>query len=217
MDEKSFYFNNADEVLTEVNKVLATLKANSAEDLLDDGCDNENAAQNGRFCATQDAVDQAMKQILLLETRANKILDSKKMKQVWHEVCDKNNSHDTWLNEYNCVLDYYKTIKQMAENKKKKTIKLYLISIYEAYQASEQRIVAVRELPNETMYYEYEELEETEVDLPSGFELAKTVGEGTEIFFGNEGAGMITELKHDHLVTSLVTSHGITPIKVWET
>ena len=121
MNEKSFYFHNTDEVLAEVNKVLATLKANSAENLLDDGCDNENADQNGRFCATQDAVDQAMKQILLLEIRARKILDSKKMKQVWHEVRNKNNGHDTWLNEYNCVLDYYETVKQMAENKKKIT------------------------------------------------------------------------------------------------
>jgi len=116
MNENNFYFNTADEVLAEVNKVLATLKANGAENLLDDGCDNENAEQNGRFCATQDAVNQAMKQMSLLEMRAGKVLDSKKMKQVWHEVCVKHNSHDAWLNEYNCVLDYYESVKKMAES-----------------------------------------------------------------------------------------------------
>lgn len=120
MNENIFYFNTADEVLAEVDKVLATLKANGAENLLDDGCDQEDAEQNGRFCATQDAVNQAMKQISLLEMRAGKVLDSKKMKQAWHEVCAKNNFHDAWLEEYYCVLDYYEAVKKMAEDVKNK-------------------------------------------------------------------------------------------------
>lgn len=95
-------------------------------------------------------------------------------------------------------------------------MKLYLINQYEAYQAAEQGVTAVRELPNETAYYKHEVLAESDVDLPEGFEVAKTNGGGTEIFFGNEGADMITERKGDHYVTSLVTSQGITPIKKWD-
>ena len=95
-------------------------------------------------------------------------------------------------------------------------MKLYLINQYEAYQAAEQGVTAVRELPNETAYYKHEVLAESDVDLPEGFEVAKTNGGGTEIFFGNEGADMITERKGEHYVTSLVTSQGITAIKKWD-
>lgn len=95
-------------------------------------------------------------------------------------------------------------------------IKLYLINQYEAYQAAELGVTAVRELPNETQYYKHEVLAETDVELPKGFEVANTNGDGTEIFFGNEGADMITERKGDHYVTSLVTSQCITDIKEWE-
>lgn len=94
-------------------------------------------------------------------------------------------------------------------------MKLYLINQYEAYQAAEQGVMAVRELPNETAYYKHEVLEEADVDLPDGFEEAKINGGGTEIFLGNEGASMVTERDGDHYVTSLVTSQGITPIKKW--
>lgn len=95
-------------------------------------------------------------------------------------------------------------------------MKLYLINQYEAFQAAEQGVKAVRELPNETVYYKYELLDESDVDLPEGFEVAKTNGVGTEIFYGNEGADMITERKGEHYVTSLVTSQGITVIKKWD-
>lgn len=95
-------------------------------------------------------------------------------------------------------------------------IKLYLINQYEAYQATELGVIAVRELPNETAYYKHEVLAESDVELPNGFEVAKTNGASTEIFFGNEGADMITERKDDHYVTSLVTSQGITDIKEWD-
>lgn len=95
-------------------------------------------------------------------------------------------------------------------------MKLYLINQYEAYQAAEQGVKAMRELPNETVYYKYELLDESDVDLPEGFEVAKTNGAGTEIFYGNEGADMITERKGEHYVTSLVTSQGITVIKKWD-
>ena len=115
----NFYFKTADEVLAEVNKVLATLKANGKENLLDDGCDNENAEQNARFCATEDAVDKAMKSMSLLEARSGNVLDSAAMKNLWREVCAKHNSHDAALNEYNCVLDYYEGVKMMAEKAKK--------------------------------------------------------------------------------------------------
>ena len=118
MNENSFYFETTADVLAEVNKVLATLKANGAENLLDDGCDNEDAEQNGRFCATQDAVNQAMKQMSLLEMRAGNVLDSSAMKILWQEVCAKHNSHDAWLNGYNRVLDYYESVKMMAEKVK---------------------------------------------------------------------------------------------------
>ena len=94
-------------------------------------------------------------------------------------------------------------------------MKIYLINLYEAYQAAEQGVTAVRELPNETVYYKYEVLAEADVDLPEGFEVAKANGGGTEIFFGNEGADMITERKGNRYITSLVTSQGITTIKEW--
>ena len=95
-------------------------------------------------------------------------------------------------------------------------MKLYLFTQYEAYQAAEQGVTAMRELPNETVYYKHEVLAESDVDLPEGFEVAKTNGGGTEIFFGNEVADMITERKGEHYVTSLVTSQGITVIKKWD-
>lgn len=95
-------------------------------------------------------------------------------------------------------------------------IKLYLINQYEAYQAAELGITAVRELPNETQYYKHEVLAETDVELPKGFKVAKTNGDSTEIFFGNEDAAMITVRDDDHYVTSLVTSKGITDIKEWD-
>ena len=104
----------------------------------------------------------------------------------------------------------------IAKKRKDKTMKLYLINQYEAYQAAEQGVTAVRELPNETAYYKHEVLAESDVDLPEGFEVAKTNGGGTEIFFGNEGVDMITERKGNHYVTSLVTSQGITAIKKWD-
>lgn len=95
-------------------------------------------------------------------------------------------------------------------------MKLYLINQYEAYQAAEQGVTAVRELPNETVYYKHEVLAEADVDLPEGYEVAKVIDGGTEIFFGDEGASMVTDREGDHYVTSLVTSQGITPIKKWE-
>lgn len=96
------------------------------------------------------------------------------------------------------------------------TLKFYLINQYEAYQASEQGVTAVRELPNETAYYKYEVLAESDVELPDGFAAAKTNGCGTEIFCGLEASGVITERKGNHYVTSLVTSQGITDIKEWD-
>ena len=95
-------------------------------------------------------------------------------------------------------------------------MKLYLINQYEAYQAAEQGVTAVRELPNETVYYKHEVLAEADVDLPEGFEVAKTTYGDTAIFFGNDYAVMVTERKGDHYVTSLVTSQGITVIKKWD-
>ena len=95
------------------------------------------------------------------------------------------------------------------------TLKFYLINQYEAYQASEQGVTVVCELPNETVYYKYEVLAESDVELPDGFEVAQTNGGGTEVFLGNEAASLITERKGDHYVTSLVTSQGITDIKEW--
>lgn len=119
MNNEIFYFKTADEVLAEVDKVLATLKANGVENLLDDGCDNENEEQNARFCAAGDAVDEAMKSMSLLEMRSGNVLDTSTMKNLWQEVCAKHNSHDAWLNGYNRVLDYYEAVKKMADKVKK--------------------------------------------------------------------------------------------------
>ena len=119
MNNEIFYFKTADEVLAEVDKVLATLKANGVENLLDDGCDKENEEQNARFCAAGDAVDRAMKSMSLLEMRSGNVLDSSVMKNLWQEACAKHNSHDAWLNGYNRVLDYYEAVKKMAEKAKK--------------------------------------------------------------------------------------------------
>lgn len=94
-------------------------------------------------------------------------------------------------------------------------MKLYLINIYEAYMADEQGVTAMREIPNDTDCYKHEVLEESDVELPAGFELAKTQGGGEEIFCGNEAAEMVTEWQDGHYVTSLITSRGSTVIKVW--
>ena len=95
-------------------------------------------------------------------------------------------------------------------------IKLYLINQYEAYQAAELGVTAVHELPNETEYYKHEVLEESDVELPKGFKVVNTNGEGTEIFYRNETADMFTVREGDHYVTSLVTRKGITDIKEWD-
>ena len=94
-------------------------------------------------------------------------------------------------------------------------MKLYLINQYEAYQSAEQGVTAVRELPNETVYYKHEVLAEADVDLPEGFEVAKTTHGDTAIFFGNDYAVMVTEWRNGHYVTSLVTSDGIVTLHKW--
>lgn len=98
----------------------------------------------------------------------------------------------------------------------KKTMKLYLINQYDAYTASEHGIRAVRNLPVETAYYKHEVLEEADINLPDGFTLESTQGQGSEIFKGNEAADMITEFVAGIYVTELVTSDGIVPLKIWE-
>ena len=95
-------------------------------------------------------------------------------------------------------------------------MKLYLINIYEAYRADEQGVTAMREVPNDSDYYKYEVLEEADVELPAGFELEKTQGDGTEIFCGNEAAEMVTELNNGHYMTSLVTSDGMARLYRWD-
>lgn len=97
----------------------------------------------------------------------------------------------------------------------KNTIHLYLINMHEAYMAAEQGVVAVRNLPTDTINYKHEVFEESDVELPTGFTIEKTQGDGEEIFNGDEGADMITELINGKYVTSLVTSNGIVTIKVW--
>lgn len=94
-------------------------------------------------------------------------------------------------------------------------MKLYLINTYEAYIAKEQGIRAFREIPNDTLYYKHELLEQAEVELPDGFTLEKTQGEGEEIFGGNEAAEMITEYTNGKYVTSLVTSDGVVRLHIW--
>lgn len=98
---------------------------------------------------------------------------------------------------------------------RKYTITLYLVNMYEAYMAAETGINAVRNLPTDTIHYKHEVLEEAEVELPAGFTIEKTQGEGEEIFKGNEAADMITEYTDGKYVTSLVTSDGIVTLKVW--
>lgn len=94
-------------------------------------------------------------------------------------------------------------------------MKLYLINIYEAYIAQEQGITAVRNLPTDTIDYKHELLEEADVELPTGYTLEQTQGDGEEIFFGNEGAEMVTEQQDGKYITSLVTSEGITTLHTW--
>ena len=94
-------------------------------------------------------------------------------------------------------------------------MKLYLINQYEAYMAAEQGIHAVRNLSNESAYYKHEVLEEADVELPKGFTLEATQGNGEEIFNGSEAADMITEFEDGQYVTSLVTSNGIVTLHTW--
>ena len=95
-------------------------------------------------------------------------------------------------------------------------MKLYLIDIYEAYMASEQGVAAMRNVPDDDAYYKYDILEEADVELPSGYTLEKTQGDGEEIFKGNEAAEMITELVNGKYITSLVTSAGIVKLHKWD-
>ena len=96
-------------------------------------------------------------------------------------------------------------------------VTLYLINLYEAYRADEVGVRAMLRVPEDTMYYKSEVLEEAEVELPHEFELCETKGYGKAFFLGNEGAEMVTEIKKNgKLITSLVTSKGITPIYTWK-
>ena len=94
-------------------------------------------------------------------------------------------------------------------------MKLYLINCYEGVMASEQIIDAMRTLPTDTIHYKYELLEESDVILPEGFTIEETVTSGTEIFFGDDVAVMLTEYVDGRYVTSLVTSKGITTLHKW--
>ena len=95
-------------------------------------------------------------------------------------------------------------------------MKLYLINFYETYRADERGITAMYQLPDETVYYKYEILEETEVDLPHGFEFCETKGYGKEIFKGDEVATMFTKHDGSGYITSLTTSDGTVILHKWD-
>lgn len=99
-----------------------------------------------------------------------------------------------------------------SENK----VKLYLINMYEAQMASEQGITAVCKNIADTLYYKSEVLEEAEVELPSGFTIERTQGDGEEIFKGDKAAELVTTMQGDKYVTSLVTSDGIVTLHKWK-
>ena len=94
-------------------------------------------------------------------------------------------------------------------------MKLYLINVYETYRADEQGVRAFRELPNGSIYYKYEVMEESDVTLPSDYEVCTTQGEGTEIFNGDDAVEMVTEKKGGSYITSLVSSNGIVELHRW--
>ena len=116
-------------------------------------------------------------------------------------------SHSAWAAKMD-------KMNEVGENQPN-TMKLYLVNVFEAYRADEQGIKAFRELPNDTIYYKHEVLEEADATLPAGFEVCATQGEGTEIFKGDEAAEMITEHVGTSYVTSLVTSDGIVELYKW--
>ena len=95
-------------------------------------------------------------------------------------------------------------------------MKLYLINNYEAYRADEKGVYAGRKVPEDTIYYKHEILEEANVQLPDGYEIGVTRHGEEAIFKGSEYAFMITERKGNTHVTSLVTSDGIVRLHTWK-
>lgn len=96
-------------------------------------------------------------------------------------------------------------------------MKLYLINTYESQMASEQGITATLHEPTNTLYYKSEILEEVDVPLPDGFLQGNpNIGYPEDIYFFNEAAEMVTELRNGRYVTSLVVSEGIFKWHVWK-
>lgn len=94
-------------------------------------------------------------------------------------------------------------------------MKLYLIDLYEAYSAYEKGVNAVRNLPEQTINYKHELLEEAEVQLPAGFTIATSNCGSEEIYLGDEAAEMVTDYNGGRFVTELVTSKGTVTLHEW--
>lgn len=94
-------------------------------------------------------------------------------------------------------------------------MKLYLINVYEAYRADEQGVRAFVEIPKDTIHYKHEVINEADVELPEGYEICATEGNGSEIFNGDEAVELITKRRGDCFITSLVSSDGIVELHRW--
>lgn len=97
----------------------------------------------------------------------------------------------------------------------KTKVKLYLIDVYEAYSAYDKDITAVCNLPQKTIDFKYELLEDAEVELPEGFIVEETKGGRTEILYGEEYTNMYTDYNGEKFYTAVVTIDGEYKLHTW--
>ena len=109
----NFYFTSKQQIADYCDEQLAKLKAMNCEDALDDGCDNENADQNRRFCDFTRTAEQMVQELGMFEFKASKVLDREKMKHVWCEAVSNNSKVDEYLRDYYYLVDYYTNIKKL--------------------------------------------------------------------------------------------------------
>ncbi len=112
MDNK-FFFETKQQVSDYCDAQLKALNTMNCEDALDDGCDNENAEQNSRFYNFIETTEQMVCTLGSFEFKSSKVLDSKKMKQVWCEAVSRTSKCDEWLHDYEALMLYFENIKKM--------------------------------------------------------------------------------------------------------
>ena len=107
------FFKTKQEVDEYCDEQLAKLKAMNCADALDDGCDNENADQNRRFCDFTGTTRRMVETLGMFEGRASKVIDREKTRQMWREAVNETRNCDEWLWDYEALLKYFTNIKNL--------------------------------------------------------------------------------------------------------